>query len=66
MIKTVAYFNILALAISAWYTLDTGKSQTAAIYLPVTNIFVIFFAIIAFHAYSYTNLHYVPVLTPLG
>jgi hypothetical protein len=54
VIETITYFNILALA--TWYTLDAGKRHTAAIYLSVTITFVIFFAVIAFHIYKYSNL----------
>ena len=57
MIETIVYFNILALAISTWYTLDAGKNNTAAIYLCVTISFMIFLAVITFHVYKYSNLH---------
>lgn len=56
MIETIVYFNILALAISTWYTLEAGKRHTAAFYLSVMTTFVIFLAVIAFHVYKYSNL----------
>ena len=54
--ETIVYFNVLALAASTWYTLDTGKSQDIVAYISVMITFALLVAVITGHVYRYTSL----------
>ena len=54
--ETIVYFNVLALAVLTWYTLDADKNQAIVAYISVMIIFVLLVAVIAGHVYWYTSL----------
>ena len=53
VMETLTYFNIMALTIFTWYTIDTDTNQTIITNISIGITFFQLIAIIVFHAYKY-------------
>ena len=54
--ETLTYFNIIALSIFTWYTIDVDTNhQTAVTNISVGITFIQFTAVIIYHVYKHTN-----------
>ena len=53
--ETLTYFNIMALSIFTWYTIDADTNQTAVTNISVGITFIQLIAVIIYHVCKYTN-----------
>ena len=53
--ETFTYFNIIALSVFTWYTLDANTDQSAVTNISVGITFVQLLLVISYHVYKYTN-----------
>ena len=53
--ETLTYFNIIALSIFTWYTIDADTNQTAITNISVGITFTQLIAVIVYHAYKHMN-----------
>ena len=53
--ETLTYFNIIALSIFTWYTIDANTNQTAITNISVAITFLQLVAIISYHTYKHMN-----------
>ena len=53
--ETFMYFNIIALTIFTWYTIDANTNQTAITNISVGITFIQLTTVILYHAYKYMN-----------
>ena len=62
VMETIMFFNLVAFAAFTWYTLESGGNKTAVAYTSIMITFIIFLAVIAFHALRYTRLYNCPLV----
>ena len=55
IMETLTYFNIMALSIFSWYTVDADTNQTILTNMSVGVTFIQLAAIIVYHAYKHAN-----------
>ena len=55
IMETLTYFNIMALSIFSWYTVDADTNQTILTNVSVGVTFIQLAAIIVYHAYKHAN-----------
>ena len=55
IMETLTYFNIMALSIFSWYTVDADTNQTTLTNVSVGITFIQLIAVIAYHACKHTN-----------
>ena len=53
--ETLTYFNIIALSIFTWYTIDADTNQTAITSVSVGIAFIQLTAVILYHTYKHMN-----------
>ena len=53
--ETLTYFNIIALSIFTWYTIDADTNQAAVTNISVGITFIQLIAVIVYHAYKHMN-----------
>ena len=53
--EALTYFNIIALSIFTWYTIDADTNQTAVTNISVGITFIQLIAVIVYHAYKHMN-----------
>ena len=54
-VETLTYFNIIALSIFTWYTIDADTNQTAVTNISVGITFIQLIAVIIYHVCKHTN-----------
>ena len=55
IMETLTYFNIMALSIFSWYTVDADTNQTILTNMSVGVTFIQLVVIIVYHAYKHAN-----------
>ena len=55
IMEIFTYFNIIALSIFTWYTIDADTNQTIITNISICIIFIQFTILIVYHAYKYMN-----------
>lgn len=56
ILETFCYFNLLTLALFAWYLINRKESYEVVAYMSIVTMFVLLVLITSFHVYKYTSI----------